>query len=307
MSQTVLDPAPAIPARVVPTRRVAFEYPADDAFPRHFVGGDLVMSHVVAVLSSLFPNGEDMFVRSVRNYRDRITDPELKKQVAGFIGQEAIHGREHREVNDRLRQLGYPTRFIDRLVYWGFFKGTVLLPKKAQLAITAALEHYTATLAEVLMTDAEARDMIIEPEVRNLFLWHALEESEHKSVAFDVYETVSGNTFRRRLVMDLVTVGFLLAVVAGTAFSLLGDRSTYNPKRLFGSLRKLRRSPWLRRDVVRHLRSYNKKGFHPDDRDTSALMERYRAELFGEGGALVSRLKGGRRGGDGPASVAAAG
>ena len=64
--------------------------------PKHYAAeGDLIMSHVVAVLSATFPDGEDFFVRSVRHYRDQLTDPELKRQVAGFIGQESVHGREH--------------------------------------------------------------------------------------------------------------------------------------------------------------------------------------------------------------------
>src|SRR6266567_1523561 len=109
---TALDRRP-IPPRTVRTRRVKFEYPAGD-LRLHYAGGDLIMSHVFAVLSALFPEGEDFFVRSVRNYRDRITDPELKRQVAGFIGQEAIHGREHRELNRRLQAMGYPTFVIDR-------------------------------------------------------------------------------------------------------------------------------------------------------------------------------------------------
>ncbi|NLV54340.1 MAG: metal-dependent hydrolase, partial [Acidimicrobiales bacterium] len=74
-------------------------HPDDNIGRRHFADGDLVMSHVVSVLSGLFPEGEDYFVRSVRHFRDRIDDPVLKKQVAGFIGQEAIHGREHRDLN----------------------------------------------------------------------------------------------------------------------------------------------------------------------------------------------------------------
>jgi predicted metal-dependent hydrolase len=62
-------------ARSITTRRIAFEYPAG-SIPQHFAGGDLVMSHVVAMLSAMFPNGEDFFVESVRRYRDRIEDPE---------------------------------------------------------------------------------------------------------------------------------------------------------------------------------------------------------------------------------------
>jgi uncharacterized protein len=280
----------SITARRVRTRRIEFEYPAD-GLPRHYVSGDLVMSHVVTVLSSVFPEGEDFFVRTVRNYRDRITDPELKAQVAGFIGQEAMHGREHRTFNERLAALGYPTRRIDRWTGVGLRLGERVLPKHVQLAMTAALEHYTATLAEVLLTDPEARAMLDVDEVRSLFLWHALEESEHKAVAFDVYQSVSGNHLVRAWVMNAVTANFIFAVVGHTFLSLLGDRSARDLRRLARSLLALRHSPWLNRRVVRRVRDYNRRDFHPDDFDNSALVEEWRATLFGTGGSLVDRLK----------------
>jgi predicted metal-dependent hydrolase len=249
------------------------------------------MSHVVTNLSAMFPEGEDFFVRSVRHYRDRITDPELKRQVAGFIGQEAMHGREHRTFNARLGELGYPTREIDRVVKGLFVVGEKVLPPSVQLAITAALEHYTATLAEVLLTDPEARGMIDVDEVRSLFLWHALEESEHKSVAFDVYQQACGNWRRRVIVMQAVTAGFLLAIIASTVRSLLTDRDTYHPGRLVRSLAALRHSPFLRPDVARQLLSYNGRTFHPEDRDSAGLIDQWRAELFGVQGSLTSLLR----------------
>src|SRR5580704_8310406 len=91
--------------RKVPTRRISFEESLQ-AVPRHFAAdGDLILSHIAAALSAVFPDGEDFFVRSVRHFRDQITDPALSRQVAGFIGQEAVHGREHRVLNARLAQL----------------------------------------------------------------------------------------------------------------------------------------------------------------------------------------------------------
>jgi hypothetical protein len=289
MSRSTQSVAPTA-TRVIRTRRIALSYP-EGSLPRHYVSDDLVMSHVVTNLSAMFPEGEDFFVRSVRNYRDRIQDPELKKQVAGFIGQEAMHGREHRTFNARLSDMGYPTLEIDRSVKWGFALGEKVLPKSVQLAITAALEHYTATLAEVLLTDDEARQMIDVDEVRSLFLWHALEESEHKSVAFDVYQQVCGNRRRRVIVMQAVTVGFLLAIVASTIRSLAVDRATYHPVRLARSLAALRHSPFLRRKVIRHLMSYNGRSFHPEDSDTEAVTAQWRAQLFGAQGTLTARLK----------------
>src|SRR5580658_6889221 len=93
------------PERTVPTRRMTFEESLRD-LPKHYAAdGDLIASHLAAALSAVFPDGEDFFVRSVRYYRDQVTDPDLKRQVSGFIGQEAVHGREHRVLNDRLDQL----------------------------------------------------------------------------------------------------------------------------------------------------------------------------------------------------------
>ena len=290
MSQELEVPGSPATVRRVPTRRIEFPFETAE-MPRHFMGGDLVRSHVVAVLSCMFPEGEDFFVRSVRNYRDRIVDPELKAQVAGFIGQESIHGREHRAFNDRLGELGYPTRFLDRRVKAGLWLLGRIQPTAQQLAVTAALEHYTATLAETLLTSEAARAYTDVAEVRELFMWHALEESEHKAVAFDVFQAVSGNESIRIGIMRATTVVFLIAVISGTAVSLALDPASRDLRRLWRSLRNLRHSPFFSRDVRTMLASYNQRGFHPDDRDTSALLERWRTEMFGPDGTMNGRLK----------------
>src|SRR5256885_1858249 len=192
------------PARKVPTRRMSFEESLRE-LPKHFGSdGDLILSHVAAGLSSVFPDGEDFFVRSVRHYRDRMTDPELKRQVAGFIGQEAMHGRQHRAFNDRLDELGYPTKTFERLTKKGLALRERFLPARSNLAATAALEHFTATLAELVLSSQETRDLFGHDEVRNLFVWHALEESEHKAVAFDVYKAIGGTERMRVMTMKVL-------------------------------------------------------------------------------------------------------
>jgi predicted metal-dependent hydrolase len=274
----------------VRTRRIRFDYPRG-SLRRHYVDGDLVMSHVVAMLSATFPEGEDFFVRSVRHFADRITDPLLKQQVSGFVGQEVTHGREHRALNERLQQMGYPTRRVDRIVRTSLARAERILSPLECLAMTAALEHYTAALAETLLTDERARAMLGETEVRSMLLWHALEESEHKAVAFDVYRAVGGSERLRIRVMRMVTVGFLARVSLFTALSLARDRAAYNPVRLVRSLLALRRSPFLNRTVVERIRAYDRVGFHPDDHDNSALLERWTAELFGAQGQLAGHLR----------------
>ena len=278
--------------RKVPTRRVSFDEQLQ-GMPKHFTaGGDLISSHVVAALSALFPDGEDFFVRSVRKVRDRVTDPELKRQVAGFIGQEAMHGREHRALNDRLAELGYPTKGIERFTRRGLAIRERLLSDMSNLAATAALEHYTATLAEVLLTSPEVRELCGHEGVRDLLLWHALEESEHKAVAFDVYRAVGGGERLRVFTMNLITIGFLGGLAVEVALSLARDRATYRRGVLRASWRRVRRTPFLNRETWRRLRAYNRPGFHPDDRDTSALVRQWRDELFGDEGRLAGLVAG---------------
>ena len=283
-------PQTSNPDRKVPTRRISFEE-ALQSVPKHFAAdGDLLHSHVAASLSAVFPDGEDFFVKSVRHFRDQITDPTLKRQVAGFIGQEAMHGREHRAFNDRLAELGYPTKQVERFTEKGLALRWRLLSAKSNLATTAALEHFTATLAELLLTSEETRASFGHEEVKNLFVWHALEESEHKAVAFDVYKAVGGTERMRRVTMNVITAGFLAGMVLQVGISLAFDRATYKPGNLRKSWKKFCRSPVMQREVWDQLREYNRPDFHPDNRDTTALVEQWRNELFGAQGSLNDKL-----------------
>ncbi|MHB1713079.1 MAG: metal-dependent hydrolase [Acidimicrobiales bacterium] len=278
------------PDRKVPTRRMSFEESLREV-PRHFAaGGDLIACHLTSSLSAVFPDGEEFFVRSVRHFRDQIDDPELKRQVAGFIGQEAVHGREHRVFNDRLDQLGYPTKRFERLTKRGLALRERILSPRSNLAATAALEHFTATLAELVLTSEEIRDLFGHPAVRDLFVWHALEESEHKAVAFDVYKAVGGSERMRVTTMNFLRFGFLVGMTLQVVVSLLGDRATYRRGNLGRSWHTFRHSPIVSRALWSQLRDYNRPDFHPDDRDTTDLVEEWRGLLFGENGTLNDKL-----------------
>jgi predicted metal-dependent hydrolase len=258
---------------------------------RHYANDDLILSHIVAILSAMFPEGEDFFVRSVRHYADRITDQALAEAVKGFTGQETMHGREHRALNERLHELGYPTRRVDRLVKFDLGRVEKRAPHIVQLAITAALEHYTATLAERLLSSERAREVLGDGEVRSVLLWHALEESEHKAVAFDVYRAMGGTEKVRIRVMRVMTWSFIFGVTVHTILSMLADRATYNPRTLARSIRQLKNSPFLGKEMVAAIKDYNRVGFHPNDHDNTELLEHWTKELFGEQGRLAGNLK----------------
>ena len=276
--------------REVPTRRISFDE-ALATVPKHFAAdGDLILSHLAAALSAVFPDGEDFFVRSVRNYRDRITDPDLKRQVNGFIGQESMHGRVHRAFNDRLDELGYPTKLTERRTRWMLTQQSRFTSKQRQLAVTAALEHFTATLAELLLSNEEVRGLFGDEVVREIFLWHALEESEHKAVAFDVYRAVGGSERLRVWTMNTIRYGFVLGTAIQVVVSVLLDKASRERGALRTSLGNFRRSPLWSKELWEQLGDYNRPDFHPDDRDTDQLVATWRAELFGADGLLNDKL-----------------
>jgi predicted metal-dependent hydrolase len=186
--------------------------------------------------------------------------------------------------------MGYPTKFNDRMTTRALLRDERMFSPLTCLAMTAALEHFTAVFAESLLGDEDAQALLGSTEVRKMLLWHAYEESEHRAVAFDVYRAVGGTERRRIWTMRLVTLTFFGSIVLFTTLSLLRDRSTYNPVRLIRSLWALRRSPFLKRAVRRRFRQYNKVGFHPNDVDNSALLERWHPELFGETGQLLANM-----------------
>jgi predicted metal-dependent hydrolase len=276
----------------VPVRRVAME-PLFTDVPRHFAAdGDLVTSHLIAALSAVFPDGEDFFVRSVKHYRDEIDDPELASQVSGFIGQEITHGREHRAFNSHLDSLGYHTKFVERLARRGIAFRERHVPPIGNLASTAALEHFTATLAELVMRSPETQQAFGHDAVKNLFLWHALEESEHKAVAFDVYRAVGGGERLRIITMKLARYLFVVGLTIQVSISLLMDRATYRPGALRKSMAYARQQPLFSKEFRAHLKEYERRGFHPDDRPTGDLVELWRETLFGSDGTMVDTTRG---------------
>lgn len=263
--------------------------------PKHFMGDEhdpeIASSHLIAVMSAIFPPGEDYFVRAVARVRDRVDDPELQTKVGAFIDQEDEHGEQHRQLNAVLEKHGYPVERIGRLVDWIAHKAERRLSDEANLAITAALEHHTAVVAETLLGIEESRERFGHDGVMHLFCWHALEESEHKAVAFDVYRHIGGSEKTRIRAMHAMNVLFAFEIGLATLVSTLRDRDTWrHPIRALRSVWSLARSPFISRQMFSRLGDYLHEGFHPDDTDTTAMVAEWRDRMFGEQGTVTDRL-----------------
>jgi uncharacterized protein len=268
-------------------RRLDFDFDPQ-AVPRDWYGGDAHMTTLVSALSVLFPEGERFFVDAVRRYRSRVRDPKLLAAVEAFIGQEAMHGRGHRAFNDMLRQhLGVSDadeRQLRRLLALAR-----KLPPPAQLAVTCALEHFTAILAEQLLDRKDHREAIDE-SVRSLWVWHALEESEHKAVAFDVYEAIGGGYSLRVGIMVATTLVFFGELLNVHARFLHARGELWRLSGWARVGRYLWQRPGLFRKLTPGYLDYYRRGFHPDDRDTSALLATWQERLFGAKGELRDRV-----------------
>jgi predicted metal-dependent hydrolase len=140
------------------------------------------------------------------------------------------------------------------------------------------------------LSSEETRAQFGHEAVRDLFVWHALEESEHKAVAFDVYKAVGGTERMRVTTMRILRYAFLIGTTIQMVVSLLMDPATYQRGRLRKSWKVFRSTPLASKDVWMQLKEYDRPDFHPDDRDTTALVEQWREVLFGEQGRLNDKL-----------------
>ncbi len=176
-----------------PTRRdLNFDLPAEHILDWH--GDGRGVTAFINALSVSFPEGERFFIHSVRQFRDRITDPEMQKAITAFIGQEAMHGREHETWNDALFAKVPAVQTINRRLNRRVSRWKRFLPRSTQLAMTVGAEHVTAVLGDYMLRHTEFleghgnRKSV--PGYVALLRWHGLEETEHKAVAFDVWKQV---------------------------------------------------------------------------------------------------------------------
>ncbi len=199
-------------AAIVPREHLDFQLDSSD-IPKYWMAGDAFKTRFFDAMSTLFPAGEKFFITSVREFRDRVTDPKLMQEVKDFTRQEAQHSMIHKQFNDRLKAQGVDIDNITKELEFMFFDEAPRLTTATQrLAITSALEHLTSMMCTCFFERKELLEAS-DPRVRAMYAWHAIEEVEHKAVAFDVLTKVAkAGYFRRNIAMFFVTFGFPFTV-----------------------------------------------------------------------------------------------
>lgn len=241
-------------------------------------GGDAFKTAFFNSLSIMFPIGEQHFIDSVKHYRAQITDPDLAEAVRGFTAQEYIHRREHQVYNETLCdargfELAKLEEPIRRRQEWALRT----LPPIAHLASTVAYEHWTAMLADSLLRKPE--DLAgADPDMVALWRWHAIEESEHKAVAFDVYRSVGGSLALRRWMMIVITFQFFWHTFRNMRVMLKGYPGS-RWKLWTGGFKFLFGKGGVYRGLGRSYLDYFRAGFHPWDHDNKDVIAKVTQEL----------------------------
>ena len=201
-----------------PVRRMDYTF---EDMPKCWCENEPTLTHYFTGLSTLFPEGESYFVRSVRAVRDQLQDnPQLAGDVGAFIGQEAMYSKEHQAFHVSAQKFGLNPQSLENAT------GTILraiekiFPKKWNLLVTVGLEHYTAVLVVQMMEDVHKR--MTYTHIRDLWLWHSIEETEHKAVAFDVYEHIYGKGLSAYIPrVTLFTFSLFMITTLSTIYQLI--------------------------------------------------------------------------------------
>jgi uncharacterized protein len=267
----------------LPIRKILINL--SQGFERHWFRGangqpDAFRTQYLNALSMSFPCGEQYFIDSVRAVQDRLSDsPEhlrLKSLIHDFAAQEATHRHVHQLMNAHLEQQGlrneWEPRTLARIARFAWMNPL------HHLAMTAAYEHYTSVLSSMMLRHSNLTEGM-SPMMRSLWRWHAMEETEHKAVAFDVYQAVSGNTMWRRRWFMFAMTAFAVDCARQTCYNLWRDGSLFKPSTWLSAAQFFFGRPsrgggwfWL---TVKPLLSYLRNDFHPNDHDSREELALY--------------------------------
>ncbi len=278
MSASTDTPSPLQPPDIV-RRNLQFSF---DDVERHWFAGDCHRTRLFDALSLFFPEGERFFIESVKHYRPRLPARGLlSAQVDDFIAQEAYHSREHRRYKAWLESQGIDTQRLDAATAQRLDQLRDTTRPSQRLAITICLEHFTAILADQVLRN----DRLLagaHPQMRRLWRWHALEETEHKAVAFDVYEAALGRHWRSWLLrcvsMLSVTMYFCGFAWLHLIHFVRRDGQSSKLRGWLGLLRYMFVTPGPFLRVLPAWLAWFKPGFHPWQHDNQALIEQARRE-----------------------------
>lgn len=211
-------------------RQFRFEFP-DDLDPR-WVPGQRVRSHMFNGFSLTMPYLEPFLVKTMREAAQDVCDPDLLDDMRQFNGQEACHYKCHRRLNTLLKTNGYPELERVEARLEKSYSKLATRSLRTKLAYSAGFECMTNGFTNWFINKRTKLFANASPHVSSFWLMHMVEETEHKTVAFDAYMAHSGEYLPRALGVfhgsfHVLGFGLLAMLVALKKDEALGRLRTY--------------------------------------------------------------------------------
>lgn len=274
-----------------PVRRMDFEF---GEVPRYWAANDAGLTHFMTTLSALFPEGEQFFVDSTRAVRKhpKLSDPDLQREISAFIGQEAMHSKEHLAFNSSTQSYGYDIRTMEQQTGKVIRTGTKILTtllkpfgvtkEMIDLTGTCALEHFTAVIAAELLQNKDVQAMFNDSTMHQLWMWHAVEENEHKAVVFDVYTAIYGHglkAYTMRAIAMIIAMGLIFMTQSYFTAQLMkiDGKLTWKDSKYMLKFMYARKGFMTRQ--IPELLDFFRPNFHPNDSDTDQLLADWKLKL----------------------------
>ena len=262
--------------KAIVVRRMDFSFDAVDTMD--WYRDNPILTAFIAVLSGTFPPGEQMFIESVRHFKERVTDPKLLDDVRDFTRQEAHHTNQHKLANEKLESLGWKAQKIEKRVEKAIALLNAKRSKRERLAATVCLEHITAIVAEYVLTHPKQLEGM-HPSIKYMMIWHAIEEIEHKSVAFDVYITTGGKRKMLYRIMRAIAVLFPTLTIARTIYLLWAARRMPSWAQIKEAWTMLFGDEGMFTCIKEPFKDFYRDDFHPEDHDNRELINKWKAEI----------------------------
>lgn len=258
-----------------------FEFDESAAYPKFWFNGAAMSTYHLNILAVYIPHGEKFFINSVKSFLPVIQESHLKKQVRGFLKQEAHHAKAHSAFYQKAILAHYPGLDITKYKFWITKTFGILGGKRFRLAMTAAGEHYTAIVSHTFLSNPCLFEQM-PPHISALWRWHFIEEIEHKAVAFDVMQSQKIGYFTRFTAFWVMTA-FLMSCYIRPFFHMVKkDKRLFSLKFYNNFITFLWIKPGISRKSVSHYFSYLKPGFHPWQFDNSQLIQQHKPTIDSE-------------------------
>ena len=284
----MVSPYIGTPLPALTVRRLSVDL--SQGFARHWNGGDAFRTAFCNALSMSFPVGEQFFIDAVRTGSRHLPNgpgnEALRQLVRDFVGQEATHRHLHALYNAHLEKQGLVNHWGPRAA-WRLQLGRQRMFEKSdkghlhELAITAAYEHFTAIFGELTLERINQPGDVLagaQEPLQTLWRWHAAEESEHKSVAFELYQRLGGDYRWRMRWFVYVCLQFTLDASRQTLHNLYRDGSLFKARTWWQAARFLLGRHGLVWRVTRPLLAYRRRDFHPERVGNPELSRRWLAQ-----------------------------